>query len=198
MLAAGVGGKCSILGSTWTNRRRYVIGPQGIRTFSRTRHGYLLRFRCEVKQIVKQIGIESSTFVIETAESNFRRVGACTFRCRHINIFWTQMLNRCLWPLKHCNSEKSSMYIARHAPRAVGLCCQSTYAISIALLSIRHAASLRSYSSSDSCVSHLNQRPVRNEGSFGRQTQYSRARRRFTTSPVAMHGHLTPPKPGEE
>ena len=24
------------------------------------------------------------------------------------------------------------------------------------------------------------------------------ARRRFTTSPVAMHGHLDPPKPGEE
>ncbi|KAL2040659.1 hypothetical protein N7G274_006638 [Stereocaulon virgatum] len=27
---------------------------------------------------------------------------------------------------------------------------------------------------------------------------YSRARRRFTTSPVAKHGHLDPPKPGEE
>ena len=89
------------------------------------------------------------------------------------------------------------MYIARQAPRAVGICCRSSYATSVALLPSRHTASSRNYSN-DVSVWHLKERLTRTTGAFGRQTLYSRARRRFSTSPVAMHGHLTPPKPGEE
>ena len=89
------------------------------------------------------------------------------------------------------------MYIARQAPCAVGRCCRSGYITSAALLLFRHAASSRAYSNGAS-VWHLKEIPSRSTGTFGRQNMYSRARRRFSVSSKAMHGHLTPPKPGEE
>ena len=89
------------------------------------------------------------------------------------------------------------MYIARQVPRAIKICYRSSYATSIALLPFRRTASSRTYRN-DTSVWHLNEVPARMSVDLGRQTLYSKARRRFSTSPVAMHGHLTPPKPGEE
>ena len=89
------------------------------------------------------------------------------------------------------------MYIARQVPRTVGLFCRSEYATSINLLPSRYAAWARTYSN-DASDLHFEGRPARMTGGYGKHKLYTRARRRFTTSPVVMHGHLTPPKPGEE
>lgn len=132
------------------------------------------------------------------AGGKFRRVGAeCACTCR-INIFLdvkgkqhSSKLQTTLY------SETLSMFITLLVPRAVRLCCRSNYVTTIAVLPSRHAASSRTYNNVAS-VWHLRERPARTARGFSRQTLFSRARRRFSTCPVAMHGHLTPPKPGEE
>lgn len=47
MLAASIGSESSILRPAWTDRGRDVVGSQRIRTFSRSRHSFLLHYRSE-------------------------------------------------------------------------------------------------------------------------------------------------------
>ena len=89
------------------------------------------------------------------------------------------------------------MYIARQASRSVELCCRSNPATTSALLPSRHAALSRTYSN-NAWAWHVRGRPAITTGASDHHTQCFLARRRFTVSHMAMHGHLTPPKPGEE
>ena len=88
------------------------------------------------------------------------------------------------------------MYIARPASRSVVSCCRLHVTSSASLLS-RHAEMSRAYSNK-AWAWHLSGRPAITTGVPDRHTQRLVARRRFTVSSMAMHGHLTPPKPGEE
>ena len=89
------------------------------------------------------------------------------------------------------------MYIARQAPRSVEICCRPNLAPSSASLPPRSVASSRAYSN-NAWAWRSKGRPAITTEVPGRQAQCLVARRRFRVSPMAMHGHLTPPKPGEE
>jgi hypothetical protein len=95
------------------------------------------------------------------------------------------------------NSKEVSMYIARQAPRAVGLCRQLIQPMLYHTLFVNRPVTVRCYGCENSPWSVKAGYQPRWKDAANHKI-YSRARRRFTTSPVAKHGHLDPPKPGEE
>ena len=90
-----------------------------------------------------------------------------------------------------------SMFVACRPPRAVSLSCRAIRS------TISHPVPCPKHSAIKTCshkASSLLQiaGSQRRPGCISEQKLFPKARRRFSSSPVAMHGHLDPPKPGEE
>lgn len=136
-------------------------------------------------------------FLILTEMSANRRLA---FRGRHINLFERISSSR-----RECTSnsratsstESPSMYIARQMPRAVGQCCRAMPRPSPIYNDSTIASPARHYTH-EASVWQSRRKTWKISPRELDQRLYPRARRRFTTSPLAMHGHLDPPKPGEE
>jgi len=138
----------------------------------------------------------------------YRRVGmsACRHdgiyfcRCRYINTFMVHLESQTSSLLRRSTAltlGEMSMHIARHIPPAVRQYSrQQSHPLSC-LTRSQKLTPVRNHGYHAS-AGQLRSRLLETSGNADQQRLYSRARRRFSTSPVAMHGHLDPPKPGEE
>ena len=89
-----------------------------------------------------------------------------------------------------------SMYIACRPTLAVSLSTRAIKSTILYPIPSRDLSSIRRCSHNASSLLEI-ARP-RRPGCTSEQKLFPKARRRFSSSPVAMHGHLDPPKPGEE
>lgn len=89
------------------------------------------------------------------------------------------------------------MSIAQRIPQIVRQCCRQKSQSLYRFTCSQNLPQERSNNYHASAAQSRN-RPREPSAMIDQQRLYSRARRRFSTSPVFMHGHLDPPKPGEE
>lgn len=103
----------------------------------------------------------------------------------------------CLGLVEYLFRSALSMFTACRPPRAVSL---SFWAVKSAISQppiSRNASSIRRCSHDTSSLLEI-ARTQRRPGCTSEQKIFPKPRRRFSSSPVAMHGHIDPPKPGEE
>ena len=124
-----------------------------------------------------------------------------TFRVSSYQIYLhcisREMNGVCLGLAEYWFRSALSMFKACRPPHAVSL---SFRAIKV---TISHPASSRNVSSIRRCSHNASSLPEiariqRRPRCISEQQIFPKPRRRFSSSPVAMHGHLDPPKPGEE
>lgn len=100
--------------------------------------------------------------------------------------------------LSHEESSWSSMSGWRIAPARRLFSTASRVTESSPLFFIQHANSRASHSFTSTRQQYLHTSQRREESTRSRWGHLARTRRKFTTSSVQRHGHLDPPKPGEE
>lgn len=126
-----------------------------------------------------------------------RQVGMC----RHINCYSRQFIK---WEWENPSSKQApsylrtlSMSLARQTFFNVMRCCHSKKPVIRCKFAPDFTPPTRSYHHNPS-ARQLQRRSgaqsIKQNGWIIRP----RARRRFSTSPMTMHGHIDPPKPGEE
>ena len=97
---------------------------------------------------------------------------------------------------EHRSRSALSMFIACRPTLAVSLSTRAIKSTILYPIPSRDLPSIRRCGLDGSLLLEI-ARP-RRPGCISEQKLFPKARRRFSSSPVALHGHLDPPKPGEE